>query len=86
MVSEQPVAEWHIASLVVHARPSRVRAIEQAVNALDGAEVRADDGRGKLVVLLETADEAQMLSRFRDIEHIEGVLGVALVFHQIDAA
>jgi len=79
-------AECHISSLLVHANPARSHAVSHAIDALAGAEVRASDGAGKLVVLLETENEEQILATFRRIETLRGVLGVALVYHHADSA
>jgi nitrate reductase NapD len=77
--------ELHIASLVVHATPRRVTRVGEAVAALRGALVHAASPNGKLVVTLEAADAGAMAARVADIQHIDGVLGAALVYQCADS-
>ncbi len=77
-------AEIHISSLVVHGRPEGLESIETAIGGLMGAEVHGASSLGKLVVTLETVSEGEMLTRIDAINRIEGVLSVALIFHQVD--
>ncbi len=78
--------QCHVCSLVVHVRAALEHSATRAIGAIPGAAVRASDGSGKLVVLLEAEDEHHILAAFRRIELLEGVLSVALVYHQFDAA
>jgi len=77
-------AEVHISSLVVHGRPEGLESIETAIGGLTGAEVHGASSQGKLVVTLETINEGEMLTRIDEINRIEGVLSVALIYHQVD--
>lgn len=76
--------EIHISSLVVHARPEGLEAIETAIGDLAGAEVHGVSAQGKLVVTLETVSEGEMLTRINTIDRIAGVLSVALIYHQVE--
>ena len=76
--------EVHISSLVVHGRPEGLESIQTAIRGLSGAEVHGASNQGKLVVTLETISEVEMLARIDAIDRIEGVLSVALVFHQVE--
>ena len=76
--------ELHIASLVVHAKPAALDSVQPGVDALSGTEVHGVSETGKLVVTLETDSEAAMLERIDAIGRLQGVLSVALVFHQVD--
>jgi nitrate reductase NapD len=77
-------AEIHISSLIVHGRPEGIASIEAAIGGLEGAEVHGASKQGKLVVTLETVSEVEMITRINAIDRIEGVLSVALVFHQVE--
>ena len=74
----------HISSLVVHCRPEFLENTEAKISALPDAEVHANDDNGKLIVVLETKHEKDILNSISMIENIEGVLGANMVFHQID--
>ncbi len=77
-------AEIHITSLVVYADPSRVSEISDAVGRLPGAEVHANDGRGKLVVVLEAEGNADMAAAINRVDRTAGVICTALVYQQAE--
>lgn len=75
-----------ISSLLVSARPDTVPAVVQAISDMPIAEV-ADFGRhGKIIVVLETPDESEIVQALTDIQLIPGVASAALVYHQADTA
>ena len=76
--------EYHISSLVVHGRQSALGSIRQAVEAITGAEVHGLGPTGKMVVTLETSGEQDITQRMNEINLIDGVMSVALVYHQVD--
>ncbi|MBU0901755.1 MULTISPECIES: chaperone NapD [Pseudomonas] len=73
----------HIASLLVHARPEQFEAVKANLSLLDGVELHQQSPLGKLVVVLETADEQQILERIDQISNLPGVLNAALVYHEL---
>ena len=77
-------AEIHVVSLVVYADPSRASEISDAVGRLPGVEVHANNGRGKLVVVLETAGDADMAAAIDRIDRTAGVICTALVYQQTE--
>ena len=78
--------EFHVSSLIVHGKPDSVPAISSAIEDLPGAEIHAATEQGKIIVTLETENDATMLSLIQEINEIEGVLSAALVFHQVEDA
>ncbi|RLQ20461.1 hypothetical protein DWB85_17420 [Seongchinamella sediminis] len=74
----------HISSLVVHCRPDAVCSVIPAIEAFPDASVPEHSDQGKLVVLLETANEGAVMRRISALEEIAGVISVALVYHQVD--
>ena len=76
----------HVSSVVVHTRAGAADAVAGAIARVDDAEVRASDGNGRLVVLIETADDGGLFEAWRRLETLDDVLSVALVYHQIDTA
>jgi nitrate reductase NapD len=74
-----PGEEVHISSLVVHAAPSRLQPVSDAIGALPGAQVHGSSANGKLVVTLEAGGADGMLSLVDSIRHLDGVLSAALV-------
>ena len=80
-----PDSVCHVSSVVVHTRAGAADAVAGAIAAVDDAEVRASDGNGRLVVLIETADDGGLFEAWRRLETLDDVLSVALVYHQVDA-
>ncbi|MVV47000.1 glutamate synthase [Pseudomonas sp. PB120] len=73
----------HIASLVVLARPELLEAVKANLRLLDGVELHQESAAGKLVVVLETVHENQILQRIDQINNLPGVLNAALIYHEV---
>jgi nitrate reductase NapD len=78
--------EFHVSSLIVHGAAELLPAISAAVAALPGAEVHASDGIGKLIVTLETVNEAEISEQIDAIRALDGVFAASLVYHQVEDA
>ncbi len=76
--------EFHVSSLIVHGAAELLPAISAAVAVLPGAEVHASDGIGKLIVTLETVNEAEISERIDAIRALDGVFAASLVYHQVE--
>ena len=74
-----------IASVLVQARPERLRQVEAAIAAIAGCEIFGRDARGKLVVVIETSDASTIGSTLNTIALLPDVFSASLVFHAIDA-
>ena len=73
----------HISSLIVQVRPACAAAVRQAIEQ-HGGEIAASDPCGKLIVVIETTDEAGV-SGFADrLAVMDGVLSANLVYHLVD--
>ena len=77
--------EFHISSLVVHALAPKVPAVRDAIGRLRGAEIHAVTPDGRIVVTLESVNEADILTCTAEIRGLAGVVSVALVFHQAES-
>jgi nitrate reductase NapD len=75
----------HISSLVVHVRPDRCASVRSGIAALRGAEIHVGTEDGKLVVVLETASEAETIACIAAISEMPGTIAASLVYHEIDA-
>jgi nitrate reductase NapD len=78
------IGELHIASLVVRCRPERMTAVRNAIAALPGAEIPAEDAVGKLVVTLEGTSEHAIRRQLDTIGALPGVLSATLVAHHAE--
>lgn len=76
--------ELHISSLIVHAPPSRLGAVEQALDEIEGTQVHAASPAGKLVVTLERPSAAAMTDAVIAIQRLPGVLSATLVYQCAD--
>ncbi|MBD3895572.1 chaperone NapD [Halomonas sp. ML-15] len=73
----------HIASFIVHVRPPQLAAVAAWLNAAAGCEVRGEDPAGKLVAVVESLEECRALDLIDRVQTRPGVLGAALVYHQL---
>lgn len=73
----------HIASLLVHVRPELLGAVKANLCLLEGLELHQESPLGKLVVVLETEHESQILAQIEQIAGLPGVLNAALVYHEL---
>ncbi len=74
----------HISSLVIHCLPEKLATIIDYTTTIENVDVAAHDISGKLVVVLETETERDILSIIDQIQTFEGVLTVTMVYHELD--
>ncbi|MBD9424025.1 chaperone NapD [Pseudomonas sp. PDM15] len=72
-----------IASLIVHTQPALLAAVKANLRQLPGLELHQESPQGKLVVVLEAEDEAQILAILDAIQNLPGVLNAVLVYHEV---
>jgi periplasmic nitrate reductase NapD len=81
MAAEFPITrEVHVAGVVVHVDPQRLQKIQDAITGLSSVAVHGASAEGKLVVTIETANAAEILSRIEAIHAIAGVFSAAIVY------
>ncbi|QYJ87657.1 chaperone NapD [Shewanella mesophila] len=73
--------ELHVTSLVVQVKPEHMSSVRQAIMKMENAELSVND-EVKLVVVLEGETQKGLLADIETINHIEGVLSAAMVYHQ----
>ena len=73
----------HIASLLVHVRPGQLDAVSAWLSRQPDAELGGEDPAGKLVVVMESRHEGRILALIDAVQQRPGVLGAALVYHQL---
>ncbi len=77
-------AEIHVASLVVYVNASRAAAVASEIGRLPGVEVHANNGCGKMVVVVETGSDADMAAAIDRVDRTAGVICTALVYQQAE--
>ncbi len=75
---------YHIASVLVQAWPEKLAAVESELTHLAGVESHGSNGTGKLIVTVETADDAGLVDTMRRIEMADGVIVASLVYHHME--
>ena len=75
----------HISSLIVHAKPGAEALFREQISGLDGVELHAIAEDGRMIITMESADDAAIRNTYSAIERLDGVLSVAMVYHQIES-
>ncbi|AWX14845.1 nitrate reductase [Mergibacter septicus] len=84
-VTIENAKEWHVCSLIVQGLPTKLAQIKQALLAISLTEIYAsDDQNGKIVVVMQSHNQRQLLQQIEDARNIDGVITVSLVYHQQD--
>ena len=78
------MTEIHIASCVAFVRPEATEAVARAVSASGIAEVPRTDGRGRLVILIESTTDRGVLDAMDAIRALDGVLAVHLAYQHTE--
>ncbi len=73
---------YHIASLLVQARPDQISDLTPQLGAISGVEVHNTDERGQMVLSVEASSDSRLLDAISDIERASGVITVSLAYHQ----
>lgn len=74
----------NISSLVVHAAPGHVAAVQQRLLEVPGVDIHGASDEGKFVVTIEASDDTSTVQTFERINALEGVLSASMVFHQFE--
>ena len=75
--------DLHISSMVVFVNPGSEDDVALSIDTMQGAEVTHGQN-GRLVVVLESNGEPELLERFDAIGRLNGVLSVAPVYHHVE--
>ncbi|MGD9671733.1 MAG: chaperone NapD [Hyphomicrobiaceae bacterium] len=76
----------NICGVLVHAMPSRIEEVSQALAFLDGVEVHQVAEGGRIVVTLEDTPTSSAVDQLASVHRIEGVVAAALVYHHFEPA
>ena len=69
----------YIAGVIVHTRTENSDRVEQAILAMEGAEIHGID-RGRMVVTVESDDYGITSDKVLELHQIDGVLSAVLVY------
>lgn len=76
----------HISSLIVQLQPECIEEVSRHCQAHPGVEVHATDPRGKMVLILETGGQREIVDFIEGLQRAPGVLSVSLVYHHAESA
>lgn len=74
----------HISSVLVDVRPEHLEAARRAIGRMPGADVHAATPDSRLIVTVEADDDGASAESFAQLAAIDGVMSVALVYHQFE--
>jgi nitrate reductase NapD len=75
----------NISSVLVNARPERVKQVQDGLLAFAGVEVHAATEDGRLIVTIEADSDQAVANMFEVINHQPGVLSASMVYHQYES-
>jgi nitrate reductase NapD len=78
-----PPAFFHVAGVLVHARPHDAQDVGARIATVEGAVVHAIDG-SRLVVTLESQEAGRILDGLTFLQQMDGVLSAVLVSEQTE--
>jgi len=74
----------HISSLVIHCLPEKLKAVMANTATITNVEIAAHDVSGKIIALLETETEQEILNIIDHINALRGVITTTMVYHELD--
>lgn len=77
--------EIHLSSMLVHARPERLRDVTERIEAM-GCEVHAANPEGKIIVTHEAESTRVLGDTLTELQLMDGVLAATMVFHHCEPA
>lgn len=83
VIATESAAVVHVASVMAQARPDAMVAIKAWLATLPGVEIHAENAQGKLVLVVETENERNILKLLDEFAVQPGALSAALVYHEI---
>jgi len=75
----------NITSIIVHAKPTELASVRSKFEQIPGVEIQAVTEDGKFIVIIETETDGESASTFDRINSTDGVMSVAMVFHQFES-
>ena len=64
--------ETHISSLIVYTRPELLAAVRHSIERITQCDIVAEDAKGKLVLVLETANTHHVTETIKHIQSLDG--------------
>lgn len=78
------VEELHVSSLIVHIKPESIPNLTDCISTLDGAELVTVTDKGKAIVVIEAANQREIMQCIDQINDTDGVVHTSLVYHEFE--
>ena len=75
--------EYHVCGLLLMSRPENAPTVEQALQAMNGVQLHANEG-GRMVVTVEGEAYGECADIMNQLATLDGVASSSLVYHQVD--
>ena len=76
--------ELHVSSLIIHVKPEKSSSLTDGINAIHGAELVTITEHGKAIVIVEAANQGQIMKCIDQINELDGVVHTSLVYHEFE--
>ena len=77
------MSEYHVCGVLLMSKPEHSAKVEQALRAMPGVELHANQG-GRMVVTVEGTEYGHCADMITELATLDGVASSSLVYHQID--
>lgn len=75
----------NISSVILGVLPADTAVVSRSLRELEGVEVHAVGGDGRMIVTIESGDQDNTSNIFEAIRQTPGVISASLVYHQYES-
>ena len=76
--------ELHVSSLIVHVKSEQILDLTNSIKTMSRAELVTVTEHGKAIVIIEAANQRQIMECIDQINDIDGVVHTSLVYHEFE--
>ena len=85
IVGIEDAPSWNVCGLVVQAELAKIALVKEALLAIPQTEIpMIEEKKGKLVVVMQSSDQQQLLDNMEKARDLDGVLDLSLIYHEQD--
>lgn len=74
----------NVVGIVIHVAQGRTESVRAALEAMDGVDVHADGGDGRLVATAIDTDEIMAIDQLAAMNRTPGIVSTMLAYHHFD--
>ncbi|OIQ47432.1 MAG: hypothetical protein BM565_06550 [Gammaproteobacteria bacterium MedPE] len=76
------MSEYHVASFIAYTYPDEQPQVMARLAQLASCDIHGDDGKGRIIVTLESESQRGIVDGFEQITNVAGVLNLSPVYHE----